>query len=436
MTGEFLINAQGEDVVAGTHTPRPLTDLASWDEQIAAQLQDHARILETKYRDVQDIEFTVQSGKLYILQTRAAKRTSQAAIRAAVDMFHEKLIGLDTLLRRVTLKQYLSAISPQVSAEAPASTLVGIPASGGVVTGVAVFSSKDAVESKQPCILIAEETTPEDIAGINAAVGILTSTGGATSHAAVVARGMDKVCVVGTTGLVRTAQGYKAEGQVPTLIHKGDKVTIDGTSGRVWVHIDVPVENGASRPEVQEFVRLVRTSVKGYRIVSDPDEVDEHRTWFVAGADIDVSVKRLTEVLLKMVTGVIDLTPYGKMLRDDDAEVFNALFPMGSTDTVKALQRALKKVGNKDLSGIVVVGDSKGVLPLATMPMLSSLDDLLSSMDPVAVVEGVPSTMVERVLYLREKAGEPLNLIDLAATTQPGATVVKTDIRLLQEVLS
>lgn len=269
ITGEFLVNAQGEDVVAGIRTPEPLNLLADWNSEVAAQLFDMVTKLEGHYRDMQDIEFTVQSGSLYLLQTRNGKRSPKAAFQIAHDLVLSGLITKGEAVKRVTQAQLMSlmqdTIDPKFKVE---PNVVGIAAGGGLVSGVAVFSSEDAVNCTEPCILIRKETDPDDIAGMNASVGILTSTGGLTSHAAVVARGMNKTCVVGATDMTVTSNMAQAGAWV---IHPGSKVTLDGATGKVWIGIDVPVIAGG-KSEVVSTVLGWAVSLLG--AVSERLELD------------------------------------------------------------------------------------------------------------------------------------------------------------------
>lgn len=255
VVGEYLVNAQGEDVVAGIRTPDPLGLMAGWNPTVYNQLMDWCYFLEGHFSDMQDIEFTIQDGQLFILQTRNGKRSAKAAFVIAADLLDEGKITSDEALRRISAEQLMVLMKDQLDPtfEDPAS-LAGIPAGGSLATGVAVFSAEDAINCKEPCILIRKETDPDDIAGMNAAVGILTATGGLTSHAAVVARGMNKTCVVGATDLkVGNSSAYfGASG----TIHKGAKVTIDGATGNVWVNVDVPVVKGALIPEAQRLLSV------------------------------------------------------------------------------------------------------------------------------------------------------------------------------------
>ena len=247
--GEFLINAQGEDVVAGIRTPLPLTtaareksagSAASMQEampDVFAQLDDVRRRLESHYRDMQDLEFTVQQGQLYMLQTRNGKRTAEAALRMAVEMAEENLISRDEALCRIDANALDQLLHPTLDPKAEKICLTrGLPASPGAACGKIVLSADRAEEmaaSGETVILVRLETSPEDIHGMHAAAGILTARGGMTSHAAVVARGMGRACVCGA-GDVRFDE---VSGKV--LIHdhelmEGDLITIDGASGDVY----------------------------------------------------------------------------------------------------------------------------------------------------------------------------------------------------------
>lgn len=256
VVGEFLVNAQGEDVVAGIRTPEPLALMAEWNESAYNELMQVVAELEHHYRDMQDIEFTVQDGKLYLLQTRNGKRSAASAFKIAYDLAGIELITKKEAVGRITREQLYTVLMDRIDpAFKGKPDGVGIAAGGTVVTGTVVTTSDDAVNCKTPCILVREETDPDDIAGMNAAIGILTATGGLTSHAAVVARGMNKTCVVGTTSLTAHGEGkYQTYMLGDTLIGKGDKITIDGMTGKIWVNTDVPVIQGTVTPEIRELL--------------------------------------------------------------------------------------------------------------------------------------------------------------------------------------
>jgi pyruvate,orthophosphate dikinase len=247
--GEFLINAQGEDVVAGIRTPQPISKVVrdrqggkkpSMEEAMPkafSELKAIADKLEQHYRDMQDVEFTVQEGKLFMLQTRSGKRTAEAALKIAVDMEHEGLIDTRTAVGRVDPAALDQLLHPTLELDAPKTQIaVGLAASPGAATGEVVFTADDAERLaliKRDVILVRIETSPEDIHGMHAARGILTARGGMTSHAAVVARGMGRPCVSGAGMLkIDIASGEMTAGR--HIIKRGDIITIDGATGRVY----------------------------------------------------------------------------------------------------------------------------------------------------------------------------------------------------------
>jgi pyruvate,orthophosphate dikinase len=245
--GEYLINAQGEDVVAGIRTPQPINkakhkpgDLPAMEDVLPdcyAQLAKIRDILERHYKDMQDIEFTIEKGKLYMLQTRNGKRTAQAAVKIAVDMVKEGLINDKEGVLRVEPSQLDQLLHPSLDPKAAKTVIAkGLPASPGAACGEVVFSADEAEEAAKiglKVILVRVETSPEDIHGMHAAQGILTARGGMTSHAAVVARGMGKCCVAGCGDIVVNyrEQQFTAKGGV--IIKKGDVITLDGSTGEV-----------------------------------------------------------------------------------------------------------------------------------------------------------------------------------------------------------
>ena len=205
--GEFLIDAQGEDVVAGIRTPKPVSEMKKWNNRIYNELLKVKKTLEKHYKDMQDIEFTIERDKLWMLQTRTGKRTAAAAVKLAVDMVRSRMIKKDEALLRIPAGDLVQLLLPSFTAKSKhkVKTLAkGLPASPGAVTGTLAFSADDAViraEAGENVLLVRKETSPEDIDGMHHAVGILTSTGGMTSHAAVVARGWGKCCVAGVSAL-------------------------------------------------------------------------------------------------------------------------------------------------------------------------------------------------------------------------------------------
>ena len=238
--GEFLINAQGEDVVAGIRTPEPISDLKKQWPKIYKELNDIRNRLERHYRDMQDVEFTIQEGKLFMLQTRTGKRTGLAAVRIACEMVKEGLITPAEALMRIEggqLNQLLFPIFDAAAKGKAKKVAKGLPAGPGAASGQVVFTAKDAEDWKRngkKVILVRHETSPEDVAGMDAAEGILTSTGGMTSHAAVVARGWGKCCVVGCS-VVAINYARKEITSNGLAIREGDWISLDGSAGEVML---------------------------------------------------------------------------------------------------------------------------------------------------------------------------------------------------------
>ncbi len=237
--GEFLVNAQGEDVVAGIRTPQPLDEMPKVMPDVYKQLTSVFDKLEAHYRDMQDIEFTIQNGKLWMLQTRSGKRTAAAAIRVAVEMVQEKLIDKKEAIKRIDPLSLDQLLHPTLDPKAKKTVLTtGLPASPGAASGKVVFTAEDAesmgLTHKEKVILVRIETSPEDIHGMHAAQGILTARGGMTSHAAVVARGMGKPCVSGA-GELRVDYAKKEMQVGGKTLKEGDIITINGGSGEVML---------------------------------------------------------------------------------------------------------------------------------------------------------------------------------------------------------
>ena len=246
--GEFLINAQGEDVVAGIRTPQEITEAArnetrsdrpsleSAMPQAFAELQRICATLEKHYCDMQDLEFTIEQGTLWMLQTRAGKRTAKAALKIAVELANEKLISKDEAVTHIEPASLEQLLHPTIDPKAERKIVAtGLPASPGAASGEIVFSSEEAEHLKsqgRKVILVRVETSPEDIHGMHAAEGILTTRGGMTSHAAVVARGMGKPCVSGA-GAIRVDYAKKSMSAAGQTLKQGDVVTVDGSTGQV-----------------------------------------------------------------------------------------------------------------------------------------------------------------------------------------------------------
>ncbi|MFZ5439069.1 MAG: pyruvate, phosphate dikinase [Myxococcota bacterium] len=246
MEGDFLVNAQGEDVVAGTRTTRPISDMASALPAAAKELDRIAKVLEQHYREVQDIEFTIERGKLWMLQTRDAKRTARAAVRIAVDLAKEKLITKEEAVQRVKPEHVDFYLHPQFDPEAVKKArgdgrliATGLNVSPGAATGILCFDADTAekvAKEKKDVIMIRPETKPDDVHGMLASKGIITSRGGRTSHAALVARQFGKPAVVGVMALDVDDQARMAEvARTRTVLKEGDEVSLDGTTGEIFL---------------------------------------------------------------------------------------------------------------------------------------------------------------------------------------------------------
>jgi pyruvate, orthophosphate dikinase len=260
--GEFLMNAQGEDVVAGIRTPHPIADLEKILPEAYAQLREITTSLENHYKDMQDFEFTIQEGKLYMLQTRNGKRTGPAAVRIAVAMVEEGMIPKQEAVMRVApnqLDQLLHPVFDPKTLKYLVKLTNGISASPGAAVGRVAFTAEDAVEMAPtgPVLLVRKETTPDDIHGMDVARGILTAIGGKSSHAAVVARGMGRPCVVGASGIrideakkVFTAQ---VDGKTVT-VKEGDFISLDGTTGDVYLGNAKSIEPNLTHDYIGKFM--------------------------------------------------------------------------------------------------------------------------------------------------------------------------------------
>lgn len=295
--GEYLINAQGEDVVAGLRTPAPINDSSKNDSnrnektleeympKAFAELTELYNKLEKHYKDMQDIEFTIEGGILYLLQTRNGKRTAQAALKIAVDLFHEKIVTKEEALMQInpdTLNQLLHPrLDPKVKKKVIAK---GLPASPGAGSGKIVFNSEKAHvmnENGQKVILVRQETSPEDIAGMAASRAILTARGGMTSHAAVVARGMGKPCVAGCSAL--SIDYTKQQMTVNGVVYKeGDFITIEGATGEV-IEGEVPTIDAEISNEFQEFMGWA-DEVRRLKVRANADNPEDSKVAIKFGA--------------------------------------------------------------------------------------------------------------------------------------------------------
>jgi len=324
--GEYLVNAQGEDVVAGIRTPKPIAQMADEMPDLYRQLEELRNKLETHYSEVQDFEFTIEKGILYCLQTRNGKMNTQAMVRTSVELVEEGLITKEQALLRIAPESLEQMLFPRLDPNAKVTALAtGLPASPGAACGHVVFDADRAVAQKaahdRPLILLREETKPEDIHGFFVSEAILTSRGGKTSHAAVVARGMGKPCVAGADGIEVDVMSRRAHiGEV--VIKEGDLITIDGTSGNVYLGAVATVE--------AEFSEELKT------LLSWADE--RARLKVMANADIPEDAERA----LKYGAMGIGLCRTERMF--NAAERLPIVLEMIVSDTLEQRQAALDKL--------------------------------------------------------------------------------------------
>jgi pyruvate,orthophosphate dikinase len=293
--GEYLMNAQGEDVVAGIRTPEKLATLSQRNPEIYRRLVDIKDLLENHFRDMQDMEFTVQQGVLYILQTRSGKRSGTAAVRCAIDMVQEKLIDKNTAILRVSpahLDQLLHPMIDPGALENAVSITRGLNASPGAAAGRIVFTAQDAESwhnRGEEVLLVRKNTSPEDIGGMAVSQGVLTSTGGMTSHAAVVARGMGIPCVAGATGVSVIDNTVVIGGR---LFNEGDWITIDGSTGDIYAG-KLSLSAPEISPEMNTFLGWCdevresskRGKIRGFKVRTNADQPEDAKRAFAFGAD-------------------------------------------------------------------------------------------------------------------------------------------------------
>jgi pyruvate, orthophosphate dikinase len=408
--GEFLINAQGEDVVAGIRTPRPVAELNTVMSRPYAELQKVCKILETHFKDMQDIEFTVENNQLWMLQTRSGKRTGFAAVRIAVDMVEERIITKKEALLRVEadhLNQLLRPIFDNKDKEQAAKEgrilAKGLPAGPGAATGKIVFHAEDAVarkESGEQVVLCRTETSPDDIRGMEAAQGILTARGGMTSHAALVARQMGKVCVAGCEALsIDYSSRMMRVGE--TVLHEGDWLSVDGSTGEViqgeiktrpsevlQVLVEGTLEAKKSRV-YQQYARLMKWAdeMRTLGVRTNTDQPDQARVAKAFGAE-GIGLCRTEHMFFQgdRIQAVREM-----ILADDEA----------------GRRRALAKLlpmQKEDFKGIL---DIMGGLPVTIRTLDPPLHEFLPHRDDeiveLAQVMGVPSDRLrDKVKVLQE----------------------------------
>jgi pyruvate,orthophosphate dikinase len=378
--GDYLANAQGEDVVAGIRNTVPLDELERLDKNSFDQLMQIMETLEGHYRDLCDIEFTIERGKLWMLQTRVGKRTAAAAFTIATHLVDEGVIDLDEALQRVTGAQLAQLMFPRFDLSGDPSPLArGVPASPGAAVGRVVFDSRRAAERAaqgEKVILVRRETNPDDLTGMIAAQGILTSRGGKTSHAAVVARGMGKTCVCGAEALEvdTVARRFTTNG---TVVNEGDQVSIDGTSGKVYLG-ELPVEpspvvqyfEGTITPESDPLVGAV------HRLVARADEVRRLRVRTNADTGEDSARAR------RFGAEGIGLCRTEHMFLGDRRELVERLILASTQDEREAALSALLPLQRGDFMEIFRAMDG---LPVTIRLIDPPLHEFLPSLEDLSV---------------------------------------------------
>jgi pyruvate,phosphate dikinase len=406
VTGEFMQQAQGEDLVAGIRTPLPLSKMTEWNSKVAIDLMEMVVKLEKLKKDVQDIEFTVQDGLLYLLQTRNAKRTPQASLKIVLDMLTEGLISEEDAVERITAKDLDLALVARIDPKLKkAADFTGLSGCSGAVCGKPVFSSTDAIKSKVPCILITQETTPDDIAGMAAAVGIITMTGGSTCHAAVVARGMNKPCITGVGA--------------PLEMFKVATVGMDGATGRVWLSA-VPVMSGASA-DVTSFHKLLikRNSVVPIIFETPKFPMDE-ALLYLGGKIMDWEASALlVDATSKMVKKLyVDMSAGGTA----EEKTFFSMF--AKHDATKKLTAELEQLHFSN--EVVLVGSaSKKFKSIGTT---ESLEAAVLATDAISVTGENLTPAMEKVLEWKKQEG--VGIISVGSQVKGAKSMVSVETLL------
>jgi pyruvate,orthophosphate dikinase len=431
--GEYLVNAQGEDVVAGIRTPKPIDRLRVEMPEMANQLDVLREKLETHYREVQDFEFTIERGQLFCLQTRNGKMNAVAMVRTSVEMEREGLISKEEALLRIQpdlLEQMLfPRLDPTIKVEAVAQ---GLPASPGAAAGIAVFDADRAEqlghELSQKVILVREETKPEDIHGFFAAEGILTSRGGKTSHAAVVARGMGKPCVAGAEGI--SVDVNRREARVGlTSFKEGDVITIDGTSGKVYLGA-IPTVEPDFTPELDILLGW-SDEVAKLKVMANadtPEDARRARKYGAVGIGLARTERMFNDVerLPVVIEMIVAETPEARqaaldkllpLQRKDFRDLFEVMAP--NPVTIRLLDPPIHEflpdehVLERELTDLrVLAGSARGMTVLAgAMGLLHSpenvrhdVDSLRRMVDPSLVEEAIAKkeAMLRKVRALYE----------------------------------
>ena len=388
--GEFLLNAQGEDVVAGIRTPEPIASLKISQPEVYKSFRDYAAILENHYKDMQDIEFTIEKGKLYILQTRNGKRTAKAALKIALDMVDQGLINKEEALLRISPASISQLIHPvfQESALANAPFIVqGLPASPGAATGEIVFTADRAKEAHQEgkkVILVRQETSPEDIEGMIVSQAIVTSQGGMTSHAAVVARGMGTCCVAGC-GELNISEENKILSCGPLVLTEGDIISVDGYSGRIYSG-EIPTTLVENNQDLQRLLSWA-DEVAILQVRANAETIKDLQTAMKFGAQ-GVGLARTEH----MFFGQERILEMRRLILSDTEE-----------ETKEALNRLLEFQEKDFYQMFQAVQDKPMIVRLLDPPMHEFLPKDFQEIEILATkLEKSPKKMVDRIESLQE----------------------------------
>lgn len=363
LMGEFLVNAQGEDVVAGTHTPLPIQQLEDWNSKLYGELKALATYLENEVKDMQDIEFTIENGKLWVLQTRNGKRSARAAVRIAWDMHVEERMTFEQACKAITSKQYFQASVPAFAEPETPHVLKGLPVCDGAVSGVAcadLEQVKTAVSAGKKAILVRHETTPEDFEAMNLASAILTKTGGATSHAAVVARSMDTPCVVGATNLIihdsSPGPGVGAEfkdgsGQAP--LDWGAPLSVCGSTGHVWFQ-EMKVNAGGADEYCEKFLaKMIETNPQPF-YTDRPEQNRRILTCMWGSKTYDQYVEYVKLACHGDDVAFFDLSPSSNFMAPQDAELLEQFGLREGTSEITRIEKIARAI-IKTAHGQVIV---------------------------------------------------------------------------------
>jgi len=419
--GEFLSNAQGEDVVAGVRTPQPISSLAGVMPQAFKDLMDLAEKLEGHYRDIQDMEFTIENGRLFLLQTRGAKRTALAAVKIAVDMANEGMITRVEAVLRVDAEEMIQLMVPQFELDPDSDEMTsallakGFGASPGAATGQVYFDPDRAVEAAAQgisVILVRPETRPDDIHGIIASAGLVTSRGGVTSHAAVVTRGLGIPCIVGCEDAeVDPAQGlFAANGRI---VREGEYVSIDGSTGNVYVGsldtVDAGIEGIAEAKELLEWADQARN----LGVMANADTPADASQAVAMGAEgiglcrtehMFLDPQRLPEVRLMLVNADAAERWRQDQPSGNEAPALGGDLPAGVEDFYSALEN-VKQLQTEDFTGILrVMGNRPVIIRLLDAPLhefLPSYESVKDELSELRESGATPDEINDKEAFLR-----------------------------------